>query len=257
MKQRLLLALLAALALPGILSANHHEAGENKEEKALRGLLLAGGCCHDYDNQKTILSAGISERLPVDWTIVHEGGKGTKHQFDLLKEKDWGQKFDFVVYDICFAHEEDSAYIDSITATHKNGLPAIALHCTMHTYHWRAKSKSWTEFLGAVSPNHGKHAPIKVSKKSVEHPVMKNFPKEWTTPKGELYNIDKMLDSATVLAEGTVEDRTMPCIWVNQYGKARVFATTLGHHNETMSSPEYLNLLGDAVKWITSAEQGE
>jgi type 1 glutamine amidotransferase len=41
------------------------------------------------------------------------------------------------------------------------------------------------------------------------------------------------------------------CIWVNTHGKGRIFATTIGHHNSTMSTKEYLDMLGNAVRWIT------
>ena len=35
--------------------------------------MVTGGCCHDYEAQKKILSEGISARANVEWTIVHEG----------------------------------------------------------------------------------------------------------------------------------------------------------------------------------------
>ena len=40
--------------------------------KPLRGLMVTGGCCHDYTNQKRILAEGLSARLPVQWTVVHD-----------------------------------------------------------------------------------------------------------------------------------------------------------------------------------------
>ena len=39
--------------------------------KPLRALMVTGGCCHDYANQKKILSEGISARANVEWSIVH------------------------------------------------------------------------------------------------------------------------------------------------------------------------------------------
>ncbi|MCA9246061.1 MAG: DUF1080 domain-containing protein, partial [Planctomycetales bacterium] len=44
-------------------------------------------------------------------------------------------------------------------------------------------------------------------------------------------------------------DRPNTCIWTNQYGKARVFATTLGHHNETMQQPIYLDMIARGLLW--------
>ena len=58
-------------------------------------------------------------------------------------------------------------------------------------------------------------------------------------------------DTATPLATGHGPDTkgTNPVIWTNQYGKARVFGTTLGHGNDTMQSPEYLDLVTRGLLW--------
>src|SRR5438093_1248462 len=46
----------------------------------LRALLITGGCCHDYEAQKKILTEGINARANVQWTIIHEGGDGKEHE---------------------------------------------------------------------------------------------------------------------------------------------------------------------------------
>jgi type 1 glutamine amidotransferase len=41
-------------------------------------------------------------------------------------------------------------------------------------------------------------------------------------------------------------------VWTNEYnGKAKVFATTLGHNNETVSDPRYLDLVTRGLLWST------
>lgn len=221
------------------------------EAKALRVLQLTGGCCHDYEGQKEVLAAGLGERTKVEVTTLHEGGKGNKHQYAKLKEKGWEKDFDVVLYNICFAREEDVDYIESITDTHKAGLPAVALHCTMHSHHWSAKTEAWEEFIGVTSPNHGPKAAITMKPKVKDHPVMKGFPAEWKTPQGELYNIKKVHDTATVLIEGDNGKVTQPCVWVNDFGGTRVFGTTVGHHTETMAEPVYLDLVTRGLLWVT------
>jgi type 1 glutamine amidotransferase len=50
----------------------------------------------------------------------------------------------------------------------------------------------------------------------------------------------------------TVSTNEMPnttCIWVNTYGKARVFGTTLGHANKTVSTDIYLDLVTRGLLW--------
>ena len=39
---------------------------------ALKALLITGGCCHDYERQKSLLTEGISARAQPQWTIATE-----------------------------------------------------------------------------------------------------------------------------------------------------------------------------------------
>ena len=40
-------------------------------------------------------------------------------------------------------------------------------------------------------------------------------------------------------------------IWVNAYGpnKTRVFGTSIGHHNETMLEPNYMEMITRGLLW--------
>ena len=227
------------------------EKSEKEGPRALRVLHLTGGCCHDYEKQKLILTGGIAERANVEFEIVHEGGTGTKHEFEMLKKEGWEKDYDAVLYNICFAHTENAEYIDSITKVHESGLPAVALHCTLHTYHWKAPTDSWEQFLGVTSPRHGAKHAITVKKVAADHPIMKTFPDEWTTPQGELYHIDKVWDTATVLADGTIDGGKSKhaVMWVNEFGKGRLFGTSIGHHNETMMEDNYLDVVTNGLLW--------
>ena len=104
-----------------------------KEEKTLNGLMVTGGCCHDYKNQKNIISEGVSKRLKVKWEIFFEMDE--KKSKAHLSKKGWADKADFIVWNHCFANETDSKFVDSLAAIHEAGKPGIALHCAMHSYH--------------------------------------------------------------------------------------------------------------------------
>ena len=85
---------------------------------------------------------------------------------------------------------------------------------------------------------------------------MKDMPDGWKTPEGELYNVQEVYEDTIVLAYGDNGKTKAPkkpqaCIWVNTHGKGRIFSTIIGHHNSTMSTKEYLDMLGNAVRWIT------
>jgi len=246
-----ILLISAALTLTTSAAPDGKKDAKKAGAAPLRVLHLTGGCCHDYAQQKIILSNGIGQRTDSTFTTVHEGGKGNAHQYELLKKEGWEKDFDAVLYNICFAQEADVAYIESITATHKAGLPAVALHCTMHSHHWNAETDTWEEFLGVSSRNHGPQAQITITPTKKDHPVMKGFPASWKTPQGELYNINKVHPSAMVLADGDNGKTKQPCVWVNEFGGTRIFGTTVGHHNETMSENVYLDLVTRGLLWAT------
>lgn len=246
---------IAVLAAVGVIIAQ-----SDNEPKTLKALLITGGCCHDYKLQKEIISAGISERVPTEWEIFYE--MDAKKSKAYLSNEGWADGFDYIVYNHCFAKETDVEFIDSVAAIHEAGMPAVALHCAMHSYHWNVpaeegKEKTWPSLLGVSSKGHGPKASITVTKvkEHANHPVLKDLPDGWQTPEGELYNVQKII-SATVLATGDNGKVKEPqaCIWVNEYGKGRIFGTTIGHHNSTMASEEYLDLLGNGVRWIMGME---
>ena len=80
---------------------------------------------------------------------------------------------------------------------------------------------------------------------------MKAFPGSWQTPNGELYVIERSWPDCQILATayGLDTQQDHPVIWTNQYEGARVFGTTLGHHNETMKANEWLDVVARGLLW--------
>jgi len=222
--------------------------------KPLRALMVCGGCCHDYTAQKKILSEGISARANVEWTIVHEDApKGTNeklHRVSIYEKPNWAAGYDIVLHNECFGAVDDVAFVEGIAAVHKAGVPAVMLHCSAHSYRV-AKTDEWRMAVGITSMSHEKNRDLVVKNLKPEHPVMKGFPAEWKNPADELYKNDKIWPTAIPLAQSYGEDtkKDHVNIWVNTYGKAKVFATTLGHSNATMQNPVYLDLVTRGLLW--------
>ena len=220
------------------------------KSKAVRALLVTGGGYHDYKTQKKILTEGISKRSNVEWDVFMGDAKQTKEK---LGQEGWAKDYDVVVYNLCHAHETDGAFVEGLGKVHHEGKAAVVIHCAMHSYHWKipGETKHWPAMLGVTSPRHGRHAPIEVTNLVEDHPVMKGFPAKWKTPKGELYHIKKVWPTATVLAKGSIDGgkNFHDCVWLNEYGKGKVFGTTLGHHNETMQEEVYLDLVSRGLLW--------
>jgi uncharacterized protein len=218
--------------------------------KPLNALLITGGCCHNYQFQSAQLTNAVGKLADVNWTIVNEGGTGTRAEIDLYKSADWAKPYDVVVHNECFADTTNEDYIRTITTAHKNGKPAVVIHCAMHTYR-SAKIDDWREFLGVTSRHHEHMSKYPVKVVAADHPVMRGFPKDWVTPMDELYILDKVWPKTTPLATSVSEKtgKEQPVIWVNDYHGTRVFGTTYGHSDDTFRDPVYLDLLGRGLLW--------
>jgi len=264
MKLRTLLALTALVGLTSTLAA---------EQKPLRVLVVAGGCCHDYATQKEVLKKGIEARVNAVVEVAYDPTKSTKPLFDLFKSPDWGKNFDVVVHDECAADITDQAYVANIVNAHKNGLPAVNLHCAMHSYRWGsfrepvkagADNASWYEMLGLQSTGHGPQQPIAITFTDKSHPVTTGLA-DWTTINEELYNNVQILGAKTLATglqkvpekkdkKGKVtpaSEANAIVAWTNEFGpkKTRIFSTTIGHNNATVEDARYLDLVARAVLW--------
>lgn len=216
----------------------------------LKVLMITGGCCHDYEQQKVILSVGLSARANLLFTTVHEGGESREHKVSIYSNPDWAKGFDVILHNECFGFVEDVALVETIAKAHFDGVPGVALHCSTHSYRV-AKTDAWRQALGVTSMSHEKRRDLTVRVLAAAHPVMAGFPAEWKDPQDELYKIDKQWPGMVPLAQAYGEEtkKDHPVIWVNTYGKGRMFGTTLGHGNETMADPVYLDLVARGLLW--------
>jgi type 1 glutamine amidotransferase len=232
------------------------------EPKPIRALLILGGCCHDYQEQQRLLTRGISARANVQWAIGYDPDTGTKHLNPWYEQEDWAAGFDVVVHDECSSDVKDLKIVEKILKPHRDGLPAVVLHCGIHSYRTEGypKSTPWFDFTGLASTGHGPQAPIDISYLDEEHPVTRGL-KNWRTQNEELYNNSsgKLLETAHPLAvghqtwkakDGSDASATAICVWTNTYnGKTKVFATTLGHNNVTVGDDRYLDLVTRGLLW--------
>ena len=239
----------------GVMLARY-ERKAGSRPRPLRALLITGGCCHEYDAQAVTLMQGISKRANVEFTLVRDkGADGTQHKVSAYQTADWAANYDVVLHNECYADEKDPNWLERIVAPHRAGTPAVVIHCAMHCY--RAPTNEWFRFVGVTSRSHGSHFAYPMTNVKPEHPVMKGFPAVWQTPKEELYIIEKVEKEATPLAVGYSPEtkKGEANVWVHQYGKARVFGTTMGHYNHTMSDPVYLDLITRGTLWATGRLQ--
>lgn len=216
----------------------------------IKALVITGGGFHNYDFQATALTNAINRKADVTWTIVKDGGNGTRAEISLYDNPDWAKPYDIVIHNECFADTTNAAYVRKITAAHKAGKPALVIHCAMHTY--RAGTfDDWREFLGVTSRYHEALTNYTVIPALPAHPIMKGFPASWRTPSDELYVIEKFWPGSKALATSFDDKLNLdqPVAWVHEYNGARVFGTTFGHSDATFRDPVYLNLLANGFVW--------
>lgn len=239
----------AVLAVPGSWAVESATANQ----EPLRGLLVTGGCCHDYPRQTEIITKGMSERIgPVQWTVVNYGSERTG-DLSIYADPNWAEGYDVVVHNECYGGVTDPAIVARIVSGHVNsGVPGVAIHCSMHSYRGAENADLWRALIGVTSTRHERgNRRLAVVPADAKHPVMDGFPSEWKTPNGELYIVERTWPDTHVLATAHSDetDREEPVVWTNQYQGVRMFVTTLGHHNETMESPEWLDLVARGAQW--------
>jgi type 1 glutamine amidotransferase len=110
---------------------------------------------------------------------------------------------------------------------------------------------------GAHGPQHVFPVTIRVP----DHPITKGMPEVWLTNKDECYaKLRGPAKNMTVLATGkdmsgkAPTDRHEPILMVIEYGKGRIFHTTLGHDDYSIESVGFIVSFLRGVEWATTGK---
>lgn len=194
------------------------------------------GKSHNYTPQKEVF---IDIAKSSSWELTVSSGTHDD-QLVRLEDPQLCKGYDVVVYNFCFAKTLNlKAASNIIDQTRKHGVPALVIHCAMHSFwasykgaikkggkyvqvsesgaiadakvyeDWKKNNPNktfpvWGDFTGVASTSHGAKAPIKVSK-CCDHESTKSLQKaSYTTADiAELYNNVYVLDSVRPLLKGT------------------------------------------------------
>ena len=119
-------------------------------------------------------------------------------------------------------------------------------------------------FIGHTMMPHKQDADIVRAK---THPVMAGLPERWSHY-DEWYAFDKNPDLAGATVIANVDEAsydpgkysmspTHPVIWVKDIGEGRSLYSALGHSEKSFETPEYQQLLAQAIAWTGRLEQQE
>jgi type 1 glutamine amidotransferase len=210
--------------------------------KPINALFLTGGGYHDYKKLVPHLTNSFGERVNVQFTTVWD--------METLKDPNFAAGYDVLVFDVCF-DEVEPALIDNALKAIREGKPAVMIHCAVHAFRRDPNIREWENGVGMRSKVHDKFGPFTVVKLDAKSPILAGFPDDWKTQGDELYQTIEFPKTSHALlrARSPHDGRDHIVCWTHQYGKSRVFATTLGHDMKTAEDPAYLGLLARGLLW--------
>lgn len=224
----------------------------NGQESPIRALLITGGGWHDYDMQKQMLTEGIADRLGdnIEWTIIHEGEGEPGHHVSILEKENWAENYDVVVHNTGFARVRDPDFVAQFVKYHK-GTPAVLIHAAIQSYRYAEPADPWFSFVGLQSMLSEDPGRLEVENIASDHPVMEGIPETFSVPEDEVYITEKIWGDVTLLAHTNGEETReyQPVTWTHEVDSTRVFATTLGHKNETFKQDEFLAMVTNGILW--------
>jgi len=208
----------------------------------LKALFLTGGGYHDYKNLVPFLTLSLRKLANVEFT--------TAFDINTLTNAHFADAYDVVVYDVCF-DEAPADILENAIRAARDGKPTVMIHCAVHAFRRSEKVHEWETCCGMRSKVHDPFGPFAVEKLDENSPITKAFPREWKTGGDELYQTISIDPQSHQLlkAKSPHDGRDHIVCWTYQFGRGRVFATTLGHDMKTAASPDYLQLLANGLLW--------
>ncbi len=208
----------------------------------LKVLFVTGGGYHDYEKLAPHLASSLGGLVNATFEI--------KFTLLSLRAANFAEGYDAILYDMCFDEVADEILENALQAS-RNGKPAVMIHCAVHAFRRSPKIREWETCCGMRSKVHDAFGPLSVVKLDLDNPITKLFPSDWKTPGDELYQTISIDPQAHPLlkVKSPQDGREHIVCWTYQFGKGRVFGTTLGHDMKTAGSPDYIRLVGNGLLW--------
>ena len=120
---------------------------------------------------------------------------------------------------------------------------------------------AYGELIGAYFDGHPWHQKIKIVNEDPEHQAGKGFKtgdeitdeiyqfRDWS--RGNLHVLMSVDNGSIDTKKGKRADSDYAVSWVKDYGKGKVFYTSLGHRKEVWKDERFQTHLIDGLKWAT------
>jgi len=108
---------------------------------------------------------------------------------------------------------------------------------------------------------HGKQHEILITVRNSQHPITQSLPEQWLASQDECYaRLRGPAENLTILATGkdttdkAPTDRHEPLLMVIEYGKGRVFHTTLGHDAPAFEGVGFITTFLRGAEWAATGK---
>jgi uncharacterized protein len=149
----------------------------------------------------------------------------------------------------------------------KNGKAFIGMHSASDTFHPENKEAldPYIEMLGGEFETHKAQAGVECLVQDPKHPATKHLGESYCIEQEEIYllknyNRDGKIHELLVLDKHPNEKKKLghfPIAWCKEYGKGKVFYTSLGHREDVWENPRYQKHVLGGIRWALGLEAGD
>ncbi len=205
----------------------------------IRGLMFVGGGSHDYDSLPRRLADRLREEQ-IDLRVTSDLKELTAHNVAAA---------DVLVFNACLDKGLDEAKQKVVIDALRQGKGLVAMHCALWCFQdW----PEWRKILGGLVLKHDKFGPYEVGLVYTQHPIAQGVPATFTNI-DEAYYVDERGPDLCVIARTAKthpgRPGTDPQVWTNRYAGGRIFVNSMGHDEQALFNPAYLQLLANGVRW--------